>query len=131
MKIDLFNKIPSKYKNYKIERINNGASKRKFYRLSNDSKSVICLDSSNEKKEYNNLLTVYSYLSKINVSIPYIYESSDVNNILILEDFGNLRFDKILKNYPLKTLLECAVKTLVILKNNIDFNHFKDLSIIL
>ena len=54
MKIDLFNKIPSKYKNYKIERINNGASKRKFYRLSNDSKSVICLDSSNEKMEYKN-----------------------------------------------------------------------------
>ena len=129
MKFDLLDKIPSKYKNYKVARISSGASRRLFYRISSGFNSFICLDSNNEKKEYKNFLKVHSYLSKINVSIPYIYESNDVNNILILEDFGNLRFDKILKNYPLKTLLECAVKTLVILKNNIDFNHFKDLSI--
>jgi len=29
--------------------------------------------------------------------------------MIILEDFGNLRFDKILGIYPLKSLLECAV----------------------
>jgi len=129
MKFDLLDKIPSKYQNYKVERISSGASRRLFYRISSGFNSFICLDSNNEKKEYKNFLKVHAYLSKINVSIPYIYESNDVNNILILEDFGNLRFDKILKNYPLKPLLECAVKTLVILKNNIDFNHFKDLSI--
>ena len=129
MNFDLFNKISSKYRNYRVEKISSGASKRLFYRLSSDSNSVICLDSSNEKKEYNDFLKVYSYLSKINVSIPYIYENNDTNNILILEDFGNLRFDKILKNYPLRNLLECAVNALTILKNNIDFNFSLDLSI--
>ena len=99
MKFDLLDKIPSKYQNYKVERISSGASRRLFYRISSGFNSFICLDSNNEKKEYKNFLKVHSYLSKINVSIPYIYESNDVNNILILEDFGNLRFDKILKNY--------------------------------
>ncbi|SVA78849.1 uncharacterized protein METZ01_LOCUS131703, partial [marine metagenome] len=75
---------------------------------------MICLDSGNEKKEYNNFLKVHSYLSKVNVSIPNIYENDDVNNILILEDFGNLRFDRILKDYPLKKLLECAIRTLIV-----------------
>ena len=118
MNLDLFDKISSKYKDYKIEKIKSEASKKTFYRLKKDSNSLICLDSSNEKKEYNNFLKVHSYLSRVNVSIPNIYENDDVNNILILEDFGNLRFDKILKDYPLKNLLEYAVKTLTILNSD-------------
>jgi len=129
MTFDLFNKISLKYKDYKVEKIKSEASKRFFYRLSGKSNSVICLDSSNERKEYSDFLKVHSYLSKINVSIPDIYENDDVNNILILEDFGNLRFDKILKTHSLKSLLECAVKTLIVLKNEILFDNFKDLSI--
>ena len=129
MTFDLFNKISLKYKDYKVEKIKSEASKRFFYRLSGKSNSVICLDSSNERKEYSDLLKVHSYLSKINVSIPDIYENDDANNILILEDFGNLRFDKILENYPLKSLLEYAVKSLTVLKKEIAFDCSKDLSI--
>jgi len=129
MNFDLFENISSKYKNYKIKKIDNGASKRLFYRLSLNSDSVICLDSSNERKEYKNLIKVHSYLSKINISIPTIYEKDDINNILILEDFGNLRFDKILNEYPLENLLKCAVQTLTILKNEIFFDNLKDLKI--
>ncbi len=129
MNFDLLDKISSKYKDYKIEKIKSGASKRTFYRLIKDSNSLICLDSSNEKKEYNNFLKVHSYLSKVNVSIPNIYENDDVNNILILEDFGNQRFDKILSDYPLKKLLEYAVRTLIVLKNDIYYNNYQDLSV--
>ena len=128
MNFDLFDKISLKYKDYKLEKIESGASKRTFYRLIKGSNSLICLDSSNEKKEYNNFLMVHSYLSKVNVSIPNVYENDDVNNILILEDFGNLRFDRILRNYPLKKLLEYAVRTLIILKNDIYYNNSNDLS---
>ena len=70
MNLNLFDKISSKYKDYKIEKIKSEASKRTFYRLIKDSNSLICLDSSNEKKEYKNFLKVHSYLSKVNVSIP-------------------------------------------------------------
>ena len=115
----------------KLKKSKSGASKRTFYRLIKDSNSLICLDSSNEKKEYYNFLKVHSYLSKVNVSIPNIYEKDDVNNILILEDFGNLRFDRILKDYPLKKLLEYAVRTLIVLKNDIYYNNSHDLSFII
>ena len=129
MRFNLFNKIPSKYISYNIEKIQGGASKRFFFRLSNNSDSVVCIDSSNEKKEYFNYLKINSYLSEINVSIPKIYERNDEHNILILEDFGNLRFDKILHNYSLKNLLDSAVKTLIILKNEITFDTSFDLSV--
>jgi hypothetical protein len=129
MNFDLFDKISSKYKDYKIEKIKSEASKRTFYRLIKDSNSLVCLDSGNEKKEYNNFLKIHSYLSKVNVSIPNIYDNDDINNILILEDFGNLRFDKILKDYPLKKLLKYAVKTLIVLKNDIYYNNSYELSV--
>ena len=129
MNFDIFDKISSKYKDYKIEKIKSEASKRTFYRLIKDSNSLVCLDSGNEKKEYNNFLKIHSYLSKVNVSIPNIYDNDDINNILILEDFGNLRFDKILKDYPLKKLLKYAVKTLIVLKNDIYYNNSYELSV--
>ena len=129
MNFDLLDKISLKYRDYKLEKIESGASKRIFYRLKKGSNSLICLDSGNEKKEYNNFLKVHSYLSKVNVSIPNVYENDDVNNILILEDFGNLRFDRILKNYSLKKLLEYAVRTLIVLKNDIYYNNSQDLSV--
>ena len=50
MNFDLFDKISSKYKDYKHKKIKSGASKRTFYRLIKDSNSLICLDSSNEKR---------------------------------------------------------------------------------
>ena len=82
MKFDLLTKIPSKYQNYRVERITSEASKRLFYRLSRDSNSVICLDSRNEKEEYNNFLKIYSYLSKVNISIPQIYENYDESKVI-------------------------------------------------
>ena len=69
MKPNYFYKIPQKYKNYKIQKIDSGASKRLFYRLSNDSKSVIFVDSSDQKNDYINLIGIYNYLSKINISV--------------------------------------------------------------
>ena len=50
MNFDLFDKISSKYKDYKIEKIKSEASKRTFYRLIKDSNSLVCLDSGNEKR---------------------------------------------------------------------------------
>ena len=88
MNFNLLDKISSYYKDYKIEKIKGDASNRTFYRLTKDSNSFICVDSGKETKEYNNFLKVHSFLSKVNVSIPSIYENDDINNILILEDFG-------------------------------------------
>ena len=57
-----------------------------------------------------------------------IYEKDDVNNILILEDFGNLRFDRILRG-PTSTKLTgiCCKNFDMVLKNDIDYNNSQDL----
>ena len=114
--------LPSNYKSYKIEKIENGASYRKYYRLSNNIHSVIFMHSSKQKDEFNNFLNIHKILSSIDISIPKILEADNNLSIAILEDFGNLRFDKIINDYPLKDLLESAVESLIILKNEIKFN---------
>ena len=48
---------------------------------------------------------------------------------MILEDFGTLRFDKILNFYHLKDLLYPAIETLVVLKNKIKFNNNYQISV--
>ena len=116
---DLFDKIPSKFHDSKIKKIESGASKRYFYRLKHKNISYICMDSYYEKKSYKDYLKINSILSNLNVSIPQIYERYDKYYTLIMEDFGELRFDKIFSLYPIKDLLQYAVQNLVLFKNEI------------
>ena len=120
---NLLRKIHSKYKNHKVVEIDRGASKRYFYRLLSNKHSIICMDSNKDPKSYYDYLRIHSYLKDINISIPKIYDQYDQHNILILEDFDNFRFDKILSKFSPKKLLKYAVDTLLIIKKEINFNH--------
>ena len=84
---NLLSRIHSKYKDYKIIRIESGASKRNFYRLSKNSQSIICMDSSKDQKSYADYLKVHSYLKDNNISIPKIYDQYDKHNIFVLPSF--------------------------------------------
>ena len=123
----ILDKLPVEYRNYKIKKIQGEASKRIFYRLNNDKQSIICMDSSNDNNEYENYLKIHSYLKNLDISIPVIYERISSCSVLLMEDFGELRFDKILKRYKLNNLLDSAVKTLINLRNNIDYDNSYDL----
>ena len=48
----------------------------------------IIIDFSKDKKEFYNFLNIYQILSKVNVSIPKIYEVYTKNKSIIMEDFG-------------------------------------------
>ena len=122
MYINASNKLSNEFKKYSIEKIEGGASKKKFYRLKHSNKQYILTDFSFDKKEYNNYLTIYNILKNINISVPQIIEKYDNNLMIISEDFGDLRFDKILQKYPLNDLLHYAVDTLIILKNSIQYD---------
>ena len=54
----MFNKVkealPKKFKNYKINLIKGGASKRKYYRLKEDQQNIILMDSSEEPEQFYN-----------------------------------------------------------------------------
>ena len=117
----LIDKLSSKFKEYKIIKTESGASKKIFYRLIGVRDTFIVTDFVLDNNEYKNHLKIYDLLKKINISIPKIIENNDEDLLIISEDFGNLRFDKILKEYPISELLQYAVDTLVVLKNSIKF----------
>ena len=123
MNIDIQDLIPKKFNNYKIERIESGASYRNYFRLKKDKHSVIFMESSRQPNDFKNFLKVHKILSNTKISIPQILDININSCTMILEDFGTLRFDKILNIYHLKDLLYSAVETLVVLNNEIKFNN--------
>ena len=67
-------------------------------------------------------MKIYDLLKNINVSIPKIIEKNNNDFIIVSEDFGNLRFDKILNKNNVKDLLQFSVDTLIEIKNNISYD---------
>ena len=114
--------LPKKFEDFKIIKIESGASKRKYYRLIKNEQKAILMDSSEEPKQFEDFLNVHKIISKTKISIPIIYEVDMNKKNILLEDFGDLRFDKILNKYDLKDLLSTAVKSLIEIKNVIEFN---------
>jgi len=122
MYLNISKKISEDFKNFKIDKIESGASNKIFYKLWDEFNSYILVDFNCNPDEYNNYIKIYEILIKINISIPKIIHKYDHEFIIICENFGNLRFDNILKDYKLKDLLNYAVETLIVLNNSIEFN---------
>ena len=121
--MNLYEKLPWEYLKYNIFSIKEEASKKKLYRLIGKKKSFVVIDFSINKKEYFKYLKIYEILKNINISIPRIIERIDKNFILVLEDFGDLRFDKVLSKNNTKKLLKYAVKSLLTIKKSINYNE--------
>ena len=108
--------------------IKGGLSKKKVFRKKEKTINKIIIDFSNDKKEFFNFLNIYEILNKINISVPKIYEIHNKKKIIVMEDFGNLRFDKILNVEELYNLLKLAVDNLIIIQNSLlhsDLNKLK------
>ena len=126
---EIKNIIPKKFKDFNVLNIKSEASTRKFYRLMKDEQKAILMDSSNEPKQFENFIKVHKIISNTKISIPKIFEIDRNNKIIILEDFGNLRFDKILNKFELKYLLSIAVESLIEIKKELRFNYDYNLPI--
>ena len=123
MSIEIEEILPIKFKAYEIIKIKRGASRRKYYRLKKNEKQIILMDSSNEPEQFEDFLKVHKIISKTNISIPNIYEVDRNNKYILLEDFGDLRFDRILNKFELKNLLSIAVESLIEIKKEIAYDH--------
>jgi len=101
---------------FKILPIAGDASFRKFYRLKSKKNSKIIIFASKEK--YINLVAysaINNFLIKNKIIAPKIYEHNLSKGILIVEDFGDTTFNKILvkKNNKLsiyKKLVDLLIK---------------------
>ena len=81
----------------KIRPIAGDASFRKFYRLTlNKSSKIIALA---EKEKYKNLIiysTINKFLRDNGIFVPRVFTQDYAKGIMIMEDFGDLTFHKIL-----------------------------------
>ena len=110
--------ISSKFKNYSFTKIKGGASKKIFYRLKKSDRSYILTDFNCNKTEYFNHLKVYKILKDLDISIPKIFESNDKDLTIIAQDFGDLRYDKIINKEPKQTIKTYQNNAIQIPTNN-------------
>ena len=89
-----------------INALENDASRRFYYRLLSNDKSILLMDASLEKESLKNFINISRWLIEKNYSAPIVYSSNLAKGYCILEDFGeekfsNLSFDKIKNKYNL------------------------------
>ena len=75
MKNNISEKIIKDFKDFKMIKIESGASKKILYRINYFNKSYIVTDYYLNKEEYKQTLYIYSILKNINITIPKIIKN--------------------------------------------------------
>ena len=100
-----------------LYQIESGASHKKIYRYKNQNKGKVVVDFSYNHKDYLAFLEVNNFLSSINISVPKIFDADHTKSIIFMEDFGDIRYDKLINSIALKEILINAVNSLIEIQN--------------
>ena len=95
--MDLENGKITNLMKFKLQPISGDASFRKFYRLKSKTGSKIIVYA--EKDKYSNLLAyaaVNNFLRENKILAPKLYNHNYKKGIIIIEDFGDQSFHKVL-----------------------------------
>ncbi len=93
--------------------IKSDVSQKKIYRFKDQSIKKILVDFSYNFSDYLSFINVHKYLSTKNVSIPQIFEINDNQKLILMEDFGENRYDKIINSHDFKSMLFNAIDSLI------------------
>ena len=96
-----------------VYEVESGASHKKIYRFKNNNEGKIIVDFSYKHNDYLSFLEINNFLSMINISVPKIFDTDDTNCIIIMEDFGNFRYDKLINSIDPKDILIDAINSLI------------------
>ena len=55
----------------------------------------------------------------INISVPKIFDTDDTKSIIMMEDFGDNRYDKLISSSDPKEILIDAVNSLIEIQNSV------------
>jgi len=121
MAIDEISKKPfldrNKISDYKLEQIKSDASFREYYRVEN--KRLLIMHAPREKGEsLINFEKINKILSSINLSVSKIYDIDYENNLMLIEDFGNDIFSKILNPNNERDLYQKSIELLSFIHNH-------------
>ena len=107
MKLDLDN----------LYQIESGASHKKIYRFKKKNTQQVVVDFSYNHNDYLSFLEVNNFLSKINISVPKIFHRDQSKSIIVMEDFGDNKYDKLINSKNLKEILINAIDSLIEIQN--------------
>lgn len=101
---------------YKLRKIKQDASSRKYYRI--ESKNLLLMDSISKENKNEEFIKISQYLNNFNFSAPKVILKNHNKGLYIIEDFGMLTFRNAIKNnIDEKTLYLNAIRMLVKLHN--------------
>lgn len=100
-----------------LYQIESGASHKKIYRFKNKNIGKVVVNFSYNHNDYLSFLEVNNFLSNINISVPKIFYSDHDKSIIIMEDFGDNRYDKLINSIDPKEILIDAVNSLIEIQN--------------
>ena len=100
-----------------LYQIESGASHKKIYRFKNKNIGKVVVNFSYNHNDYLSYLEINNFLSNINISVPKIFYSDHDKSIIIMEDFGDIRYDKLINSIDPKEILIDAVNSLIEIQN--------------
>ncbi|MBU6409658.1 MAG: phosphotransferase [Verrucomicrobia bacterium] len=108
--------IATGWKGAACEPLAHDASARRYFRLRNGGRTAIVMDASNARASIAPFARISGHLQRLGFSAPAILQRDDAGGFLLLEDFGDDNFSRLLEN-PDKTerLLALAVDVLAAL----------------
>ncbi len=97
------------------------ASRRRYIRLIGSDEQLILMDAPPAHENVANFIKLANHLRKLGLSAPEIYAADEENGILLLEDFGDNSFNKMLAyGSSEQQLYQDAIDVLIDLHNNKD-----------
>ena len=100
-----------------IYQLESGASYKKIYRFKNQIKDKILVDFFFYHGDYISFLEVNNFLSNINISVPKIFDTDYNKSVIMMEDFGDNRYDRLISNNNTKEILIDAINSLIEIQN--------------
>jgi N-acetylmuramate 1-kinase len=82
------------------ELLTGDASARKYIRLRKDERSAVLMDASQTLASVAPFIHINQHLHQLGFSVPAILSRSDESGLLLLEDFGDATFTRLLDNQP-------------------------------
>ena len=101
-----------------VYQIESGASQKKIYRFKNKDKEGVLVDFSYNYKDFDSFLEVNKFLSTINISIPKIFDIDESKHLILMEDFGNKRYDNVINSMDIKELMLNTINSLIEIQNS-------------
>ena len=80
--------------------LQNDLSRRKYYRVIQDSDSFVIMDSILDPEQFSKFVLTTYFLEKQGFSVPHISQIDFESSIALIEDFGDNKVNRLFENYP-------------------------------